>query len=111
MGRKLFFDPVLSRDGTTSCVTCHEPGRAFTVGERFAKGIRGQPTKRNPPALLNRAYGRSFFWDGRAKTLEEQALQPIPSPPVPGTSQQFGRVRLDNQSSYLTDSRIRFRYH
>ena len=80
LGRKLFFAPLLSADRSTSCATCHEPERSFTVAEPFPKGIRGQRTKRNPPALVNRAYGRSFFWDGRAKTLEEQALQPIPNP-------------------------------
>ena len=77
LGRKLFFEKLLSRDKTLSCSSCHEPERSFTVAEAFAKGVDGKRTTRNPPALVNRAYGKSFFWDGRADSLEEQVLQPI----------------------------------
>ena len=77
LGQKLFFDKQLSRDKTLSCSSCHEPERSFTVGEAFAKGIGGKRTTRNPPALVNRAYGKHFFWDGRAGSLEDQVLQPI----------------------------------
>jgi cytochrome c peroxidase len=77
LGQKLFFEKMLSRDRTLSCGSCHEPEHSFTVAEAFAKGFGGQRTTRNPPALVNRAYGRSFFWDGRAGSLEEQVLQPI----------------------------------
>ncbi len=77
LGKKLFFDPLLSRDRTLSCSSCHQPEHSFTVPEAFAKGIDGQRTTRNPPALVNRAYGQSFFWDGRATTLEQQVLRPI----------------------------------
>src|SRR5262245_55886571 len=72
LGRKLFFDPVLSADGAISCATCHEPERGFAGATRFAAGIGGKQTTRNPPSLLNRAYGKSFFWDGREATLESQ---------------------------------------
>ena len=77
LGQKLFFEKLLSRDKTLSCGSCHEPQRSFTVAEAFAKGIDGNRTTRNPPALVNRAYGKSFFWDGRAGSLEEQVLLPI----------------------------------
>ena len=80
LGHRLFFDRALSRDRSTACNTCHQPEHAFTVPERFARGVRSQRTKRNPPALLNRVYGRSFFWDGRVRTLEEQVLKPIQNP-------------------------------
>ena len=80
LGRRLFSERRLSRDGTKACVSCHEPGRAFTNGERFGQGVAGARGTRNVPALLNRAWGRSFFWDGRAATLEDQVLQPIVHP-------------------------------
>jgi cytochrome c peroxidase len=80
LGRRLFNERRLSRDGSTACVSCHEPARAFTNGERFGKGVGGTLGTRNVPPLLNRAWGRSFFWDGRAATLEDQVLQPIVHP-------------------------------
>jgi cytochrome c peroxidase len=77
LGRKLFFDPMLSADGTVSCASCHQPAHGFSTPARFAVGIRGRSTKRNAPTLFNRSYGKSFFWDGREASLEGQALRPI----------------------------------
>src|SRR5262249_490813 len=62
LGRKLFFDRQLSRDGTLSCASCHEPERAFADGRALARGINGAEGTRNAPALINRGYGRLFFW-------------------------------------------------
>src|SRR5579863_7997878 len=72
LGRRLFFDRRLSRDGSVACVTCHDPGRAFSDGRTVAVRIFGRKGRRNAPALINRGYGRLFFWDGRAASLEEQ---------------------------------------
>ena len=80
LGRRLFFWPGLSRDRTLSCGGCHQPERAFTDGRAGAVGVRGQVSARRTPPILNRAWGRSFFWDGRAPTLEDQVLQPIVNP-------------------------------
>ena len=80
LGRKLFFDKRLSRDGTLACATCHDPKRAFADGRAVAIGINAAEGSRNSPALINRGYGRVFFWDGRAQSLEQQALQPITNP-------------------------------
>jgi cytochrome c peroxidase len=80
LGRRLFFDKRLSRDGTLSCVSCHGPQRAFSDGRAVARGIHGAEGTRNAPALINRGYGRSFFWDGHAASLEQQALEPILNP-------------------------------
>jgi cytochrome c peroxidase len=77
LGEQLFFDTRLSADGTLSCASCHDPARAFSDARRVAVGIGGAQGARNAPALINRGYGRSFFWDGRAATLEQQVLQPI----------------------------------
>src|SRR5215472_1406874 len=80
LGRKLFFDKRLSRDGTLACASCHDPKLAFSDGRTVARGIGGQDGARNAPALVNRGYGAMFFWDGRAKSLEQQALEPILNP-------------------------------
>ncbi len=77
LGRKLFFDPILSGDSTISCASCHQPGHGFAGAQRFGAGIGGRRTTRNVPSLLNRVYGKSFFWDGREASLEAQALRPI----------------------------------
>src|SRR5215468_4379956 len=64
-GRRLFFDRRLSRDGSISCSSCHDPERAFSDGRPVAIGVFGRRGHRNSPALINRGYGRLFFWDGR----------------------------------------------
>lgn len=80
LGRRLFFDRSLSRDRTVSCSTCHDPERAYSDGRAVPVGVFGRRGRRNASALINRGYGRLFFWDGRAATLEEQALKPIEDP-------------------------------
>jgi cytochrome c peroxidase len=80
LGRLLFFDPRLSRDGTVSCATCHDPARAFTDGNPTAVGIEGRVGGRNTPTIFNRAMSNGQFWDGRAPTVEVQSVQPIVSP-------------------------------
>jgi cytochrome c peroxidase len=77
LGRRLFFDRRLSRDGSISCSSCHDPERAFSDGRPVAVGVFDRKGLRNSPALINRGYGRSFFWDGRIATLEAQVLKPI----------------------------------
>ena len=80
MGRMLFFDKRLSSDGTLACASCHDPNRAFSDGRAVARGFKGAEGARNAPALINRGYGRFFFWDGRSDSLEKQVLQPIFNP-------------------------------
>jgi len=80
LGRRLFTDRRLSRDRSISCASCHDPSRAFSDGRPVAIGIDRQVGRRSAPALINRGYGRAFFWDGRASTLEDQVLQPIEDP-------------------------------
>lgn len=80
LGRRLFFDPLLSKDRTVSCATCHDPAHGFASAAPRAVGIRGQLGPRNSPTVLNRAVGKSQFWDGRAGSLEIQSLQPIENP-------------------------------
>jgi len=80
LGRRLFNDRRLSRDASIACVTCHDPTRAFSDGRARAIGIDGRIGRRNAPAIINRGYGRAFFWDGRASSLEEQVVKPIEDP-------------------------------
>ena len=87
LGRLLFFDKRLSGDGTIACSSCHLPSRAFTDGKAVSSGINGQRGHRNAPTVINRLYGRSFFWDGRARTLTEQTLEPFRNPVEHGLSQ------------------------
>jgi cytochrome c peroxidase len=77
LGQKLFFDGKLSADGTVACATCHDPARAFTDGRPVSIGIHGRAGQRNAPTILNALYNKTQFWDGRAKTLEDQAASPI----------------------------------
>ena len=77
LGRRLFQDKLLSRDRSVACSSCHDPERNFTDEKPLAEGVFGRVGNRRVPAILNRAYGTAFFWDGRIPTLEEQVLQPI----------------------------------
>jgi cytochrome c peroxidase len=79
-GRELFADRRLSRDGSVACTSCHDPARAFSTPEPVPPGVFGRRGRRNAPALVNRGWGRAFFWDARASTLEQQVLGPIEDP-------------------------------
>lgn len=80
LGEKLFFDGRLSVDGTVACSTCHDPARAFSDGREVSIGVKGHAGQRNAPTILNALFNIAQFWDGRAKTLEEQAGLPIINP-------------------------------
>jgi cytochrome c peroxidase len=102
MGRRLFFDKRLSRDGTLACVSCHDPARAFSDGRAVARGIHDTEGTRNAPALINRGYGRLFFWDGRADSLERQAMQPILNPIEMGLTEVEIEHRTGMKSADVT---------
>lgn len=77
LGKDLFFDPRLSKDRTVSCASCHDPANAFTDHAQTARGISNERGTRNTPTVLNAMFNERFFWDGRAGSLEAQALQPM----------------------------------
>ncbi len=77
LGKTLFFDKELSINNAQSCADCHAPEKAFTDGRRTARGAEGGLGARNAMPLFNLAWKKEFFWDGRAKSLREQVLQPI----------------------------------
>lgn len=108
LGRQLYFDPRVSKDATVSCATCHDPAKGWTDQMTTSVGIAGQVGGRNAPTVLNTAYGRTMFWDGRAPSLEGQAQGPIQNPiemgdqsykeiverlrEIPGYREQFEKV-------------------
>jgi cytochrome c peroxidase len=100
LGRRLFFDPILSADRTVACASCHQPEHGFASPVRRAVGVGGKEGLRNTPSLLNRAYGKAFFWDGREATLEAQALHPINSPLEMGSSTDEAVKRLKADKDY-----------
>jgi cytochrome c peroxidase len=78
LGKKLFYDPILSGDNTQSCASCHQQDAAFVdKDKRFSIGIDGKPGSRNSMPLMNVGYGSRFFWDGRAESLEDLIRIPI----------------------------------
>ncbi|MCB9306169.1 MAG: c-type cytochrome [Lewinellaceae bacterium] len=81
LGRRLFYDPILSGDSTMSCSSCHLPQGSFTDNKAVSKGIDGIEGRRSAMSLLNIAYATNgLFWDGRAAALEDQALLPVEDP-------------------------------
>jgi cytochrome c peroxidase len=104
LGRRLFFEPRLSADGTVSCATCHDPKRAFTDGKRIAEGIGGRTGIRNSPTLLNAMFNAGQFWDGRAGSLEEQAKMPLINSIEMGNRSLDGVVdRIASMPEYTRD--------
>lgn len=77
LGRYLFFDPVLSGDGSHSCASCHDPELGFSDGRDRSIGVTGHKVTRSAPSLWNVAFLKSFFWDARASSLEEQMQGPL----------------------------------
>lgn len=80
LGRFLFYEKKLSGDNSMSCGSCHAPLNAFSDPNQFSTGIDGIQGSRNSMALINLGWNKFFFWDGRAKTLEEQILMPVRDP-------------------------------
>ena len=102
LGRKLFFDPILSGDGTLSCAGCHSPENAFTDSRQFSIGIDGIAGTRNSMPLFNMAWNfeQDFFWDGRAKSIEAQALEPVINPIEMHNTWENAVASLQSHSEY-----------
>ena len=101
LGERLFAEERLSADGRTSCATCHQPERAFTDGRRVSRGVFGRGGRRNVPSILNRGYGTSFFWDGRAAMIEDQVRQAISGSRDLGLPVAVAVDRLSNDAVYI----------
>jgi cytochrome c peroxidase len=100
LGKELFFDPLLSKRGNQSCGTCHQPENQFGDNLKISLGDAGNPVKRHTPPLVNLAWGKTFFWDGRAASLEEQALIPIVNPDEMDLPLDSLEARLNHHSAY-----------
>jgi cytochrome c peroxidase len=100
LGRYLFFDPVLSKDGSVSCSTCHDPMKGFSDGFPVGQGINGSELKRSTPSLWNVAYLNKFFWDARASSLEEQIQGPLYAENEMGNTPEHLLSTLNQISTY-----------
>ena len=100
LGKKLFFDPILSRANNISCMTCHNPLKGWSDADKIAKGDKGRVGTRNSPTILNTAYQYTYFWDGRARSLEEQALGPIEAHVEMNLDPKIAVNKLKNNSEY-----------
>lgn len=104
LGKKLFFDPLLSANNTQSCASCHAPQNAFTDISRFSVGIDGISGNRNSMPLFNLAWNfdEKFFWDGRVFSLEHQALEPVTNPVEMYNTWETVISRLQQHPEYPT---------
>lgn len=100
LGRYLFFDPVLSKDGSVSCATCHQPAKGFSDGLKTSVGIDNAKLKRAAPSLWNVAFYKKFFWDARATSLEEQMIGPLYAAEEMGTTREQLLKTLNDIESY-----------
>lgn len=103
LGKDLFFDTLLSLDRSVSCATCHKPEHGFSDDAALSVGVTGIPLRRHTPHLFNLADGNSYFWDGRARSLEEQALMPIQNPDEMGLELGALIDRLEAHPEYPDD--------
>ncbi|HSC87107.1 MAG TPA: cytochrome c peroxidase [Polyangiaceae bacterium] len=92
LGKKLYFEVRLSKDGTVACATCHDVSRGFTDRRNTSEGIGDQLGRRNAPTTMNAALFTTQFWDGRAKTLDDQARLPITNPIEMGMKDEAAAV-------------------
>lgn len=102
LGEKLFNEKILSGDSSVSCASCHIPEYAFADTLALSIGIHGTLTKRNTPSVLNMKNRPYFFWDGRASSLEMQALMPIQNPAEMGLPIEEAIARLNASKEYVT---------
>lgn len=100
LGRRLFYEKRLSANNSLSCGGCHFPQHSFSDPNRYSKGVDGIEGNRNSMALVNLGYQKFFFWDGRAKTLEEQILEPVPNPIEMHQSWKNSIIKLKEDASY-----------
>ncbi|HUE88252.1 MAG TPA: cytochrome c peroxidase [Vicinamibacterales bacterium] len=108
LGRRLFFEKRLSRDGRVACASCHKPEHGFADDRALSIGVGGRVGGRNAPSLLNKAYARTLFWDGRAASLEEQALAPMVNDVELANTYEEISTRLGSDPSYVAAFREAF---
>lgn len=100
LGKKLFSEKILSKDSSISCASCHKPEFAFADTIAFSLGINNKPTGRNTPSVLNMKNRPYYFWDGRAASLQEQALIPLENPAEMDMPVKEAVRRLNESAEY-----------
>lgn len=103
LGRRLFFDPVLSLEGDLACASCHRPALGLADDVAFSTGHAGARTERNAPSLWNKGLSKDVMWDGRAETLEQQALMPIDSAEELALGIAGAVARLATDGAYVAE--------
>lgn len=101
LGRKLFYDPILSKNDAQACADCHTQTYGFTDdGLQFSIGVDGDVGNRNSMAIINLAWGTSFFWDGRSVDLEHQVFGPVTNPLEMNTTWPEVEAKLNANANY-----------
>lgn len=100
LGEKLFFDPILSLDSSVSCASCHQPQFAYADNRALSLGVNDSLGTRNTPSVMNMASRPFFFHDGRAETLEQQAVMPVENPLEMNLSFEKAVERIQNIEEY-----------
>ena len=108
LGAQLYFETRLSQDNTVSCASCHDPDQGWADPRQVSEGVGHTKGGRNSPTVLNTAYNRFQFWDGRAGTLEEQALGPIQNPVEMAMTMPMALDRLKGLRGYTDQFRAVF---
>lgn len=108
LGRQLYFDTRLSADNTISCASCHDPAEGFAKHTQFGVGIKGQMGGRNSPVSYNRIVSGAQFWDGRASSLEAQAVGPIANPIEMGNTHEKAVETVASIPGYAVQFRVIF---
>jgi cytochrome c peroxidase len=108
LGRRLFYEVKLSGDNTLSCASCHNPRLDFTDGRRVALGVHNQAGARNTPTILNAVYNLQQFWDGRARSLEEQSGSPIANSIEMSQTHDACLAKLNRDAAYKKDFEAAF---
>ncbi|HXE75493.1 MAG TPA: cytochrome c peroxidase [Candidatus Xenobia bacterium] len=108
LGRRLYYDPILSVDNTVSCATCHHPDFGFSDGKPVSEGVHGKKGNRNAPTVINAAYNAVQFWDGRAPSLEEQAGGPMQNPVEMAHTMEGVEEKLNADPSYREEFKKAF---
>jgi len=112
LGRRLFYDPLLSADSTISCASCHLPATGFThVDHALSHGIKGRKGTRNSPALVNLAWSGTFMWDGGVNHLDVQPLAPLQSEVEMNSSLNTVLLRLQQSGHYRRQFAAAFKHN
>ena len=109
LGRKLFFDPALSKDNTISCGSCHIPSSSFTQhGHALSHGLNDSLGVRNSPPIMNLAWSKSFMWDGGINDLDLQPISPITNHVEMGETMESIVDKLNHDKSYIKYNKAAF---